>query len=577
MAATTGITARAGRVTTGRDPDRLASAAMAVAMAIAFVLILVLSRGTSLSPDELAFFLGSHDLGVNHALEPYGGHLILTSKVLYKVLFEAFGTGYVPFRLLAAGTVLTTAGLLFVYGRRRIGAVAALPPAVLMLFFGSDALHVLAGNSFTVVAPMALGIGALLALDRGDRRGDVLACVLLCVAVVTYSTALAVVAGVIVLLLLAPDGRRRLWVPAVPVALYGVWFVWAHVSATAKGSSLVLANVLLIPTWCFQSLEAVMAALTGMDYHFASAPAVAPVGPVLALIAIVALVWSIRRFGAPAALWAVLTIPLVLWSLQAVAADKPGNFPGSPHYLYPGAVIVLLVAIEASRSLRWTRGMWIGLYAVGAVALATNLALLNDASKEARTNSHAAAAGRPGRGGDRRRGRVARLRLRRAGQGRSQPAGRLPRREGGARRPAHRGLPGLGPRLRPPRLPPGRADRAGQRRAPAGPGGDRHRARLGPGPAAAARAGRRRRPRHELRPGRHAVHRAGGQRRGHPPRRRPRARAPLRLGGDGPGRRRAARARRPALPPRRRPGDPLARHRRRRGGPDLRAALAAGP
>ena len=387
MAATTGITARAGRVTAGRDPDRLASAAMAVAMAIAFVLILVLSRGTSLSPDELAFFLGSHDLGVNHALEPYGGHLILTSKVLYKVLFEAFGTGYVPFRLLAAGTVLTTAGLLFVYGRRRIGAVAALPPAVLMLFFGSDALHVLAGNSFTVVAPMALGIGALLALDRGDRRGDVLACALLCVAVVTYSTALAVVAGVIVLLLLAPDGRRRLWVPAVPVALYGVWFVWAHVSATAKGSSLVLANVLLIPTWCFQSLEAVMAALTGMDYHFASAPAVAPVGPVLALIAIVALVWSIRRFGAPAALWAVLTIPLVLWSLQAVAADKPGNFPGSPHYLYPGAVIVLLVAIEASRSLRWTRGLWIGLYAVGAVALATNLALLNDASKEARTNT----------------------------------------------------------------------------------------------------------------------------------------------------------------------------------------------
>jgi hypothetical protein len=360
---------------------------MAAAMVVALVVILVLNRGTSLSPDELAFLLGSPDLGVNHALEPYGGHLILTSRLLYKVLFEVFGTGYVPFRLLAAGTVLTTAGLLFVYGRRRIGAVAALPPAVLMLFFGSDALHVLAGNSFTVVAPMALGIGALLALDRADRRGDVLACVLLCLAVVTYSTALAVVAGVIVALLLVPGGRRRLWVPGVPVAIYGVWFVWAHVSATAKGSSLVLANVLLIPTWCFQSLEAVMAGLTGMDYHFANAPAVAPVGPALALIAIVALVWSMRRFGASAALWAVIAIPLGLWALQAVAADKPGNFPGSPHYLYPGAVLVLLVGIEAARPLRWTRGLLVGLYAVGAVALATNLALLNDASKEARTNT----------------------------------------------------------------------------------------------------------------------------------------------------------------------------------------------
>jgi hypothetical protein len=179
--------------------------AYAAAALIAFAVILGLSRGMVLSPDELSFFLTSPQLDVKNAFEPYGGQLLLTTKVLYRAIFEVFGSGYLPFRVLAATSVVSTVTLLYVYASRAVGRVAALAPCLVLLLFGSDGLHVLAGNTFTVLFPIACGIGALLALDRGDRVGDGLACALLCLAVVTFGTGLAMTVAVAVAILFRDD------------------------------------------------------------------------------------------------------------------------------------------------------------------------------------------------------------------------------------------------------------------------------------------------------------------------------------------------------------------------------------
>ncbi len=72
----------------------------------------------------------------------------------------------------------------------------ALAPCLVLLVFGSDSLHVLTGNGFTVVGALGCGIGALLALERDDRGGDLGACALLCLGLATYTVALAFVAAI---------------------------------------------------------------------------------------------------------------------------------------------------------------------------------------------------------------------------------------------------------------------------------------------------------------------------------------------------------------------------------------------
>ncbi len=169
--------------------DRLAWAWLAVAMVLAAATILWLNRGTTFWIDELVLFMDAPRLDAEEAIHPHVGHLVLTVRVAYKAVFEVFGSSYLSFRLLGVATVLLTVGLLFAYLRRRTEPYVALAPCLVLLVFGSDVLHVLAGNAFGVLLAVSCGLGALLALEREDFRGDLAACVLLCLGVLTYTVA----------------------------------------------------------------------------------------------------------------------------------------------------------------------------------------------------------------------------------------------------------------------------------------------------------------------------------------------------------------------------------------------------
>ncbi len=353
-------------------------------MAAGAALMIWFGRGLTFTGDELIWFAESPDLHLSSALEPHGGHLTFTSRIVYKAMLEVFGAGYLPFRLLTVGAVLLAVGLLYVYAKRRVGALAALAPCLVLLVFGSDPLHSLNGNGFTVVGALACGIGALVTLERDDLPGDLCACALLCLGVATYTVAIpfAVAAGVYLCL----DSKRltRLWVAALPIALYTAWWLWARDLPGSGESSTTISNVLLIPATSFETLSATLGALTGLDYPFGNAAAAA--GSALALVAFAALGWLLLRGGVRDRLWAILAVPVIFWSLIALVVNSSEfRSPSDPRYLFPGAIAFLLVAAEAARGARWSRFALISLYAVAAVGAATNVALLRDGGANWRT------------------------------------------------------------------------------------------------------------------------------------------------------------------------------------------------
>lgn len=356
--------------------DRFAWPLFAVAAVVAAALILWFGRDLTLSVDEMDLFMETPDLGLAGALEPHVGHLMLTTRLLYKAIFATLGAGYLPFQLLTIGVVVLTAGLFFAYAGRRVGKFVAFAPTVVLLFFGSDSLHLLAGNGITVIGALACGLGALVAFDRDDRSGDVIACALLCIGVATYSVALPFVLGAAVAIALRDDRWRRAWIVFIPIVLYAAWWLWALGSEGSSTDEVALGDLLLFPSWVFQSLSSVLGALAGLDYPISDSTIKA--GPTLAVLALIGLGWRFRRGPVPKMAWAALVIALAFWLMEVIAVG-PLRSPNSSRYLYSGALAVLIVGAWLAAGLRWRRPALIALFIVAAAGVITNIAQLRAA------------------------------------------------------------------------------------------------------------------------------------------------------------------------------------------------------
>ena len=359
---------------------------LAVAMSIAAAVILYVSRGTFFQADELRLLYQTPDLdSLGEVLEPHNGHLLATTRLVFKAILETIGLEYLAFRLLAVGAILLSAGLFYALAKRRMGALPALAPTLVLVFLGSAWQHVVGTLGFTVVFSVAAGLASLLVLERKDGRGDIAACLLLVLSVATYTIGLAFLVGVAVSVLLRPDRRRRAWVFLVPLLLYAAWWLWSLSLAGSAEEQTQLSNVLLIPTWVFDSLAAAMAAVTGLGYNLdAGRPELGLElgrGWILAAAAVVALALRIRRGAVPASVWVFLAIPLSYWTFGALAADPESVVPRTPgeiRYVYVSAVGVLLVGAAALPPMRFSkRGLAI-LFAAAALSLGANLAFLGD-------------------------------------------------------------------------------------------------------------------------------------------------------------------------------------------------------
>ncbi|MCB0828655.1 MAG: hypothetical protein KDB62_07610 [Solirubrobacterales bacterium] len=363
------------------DP-RLVFGLLGLATLASLVYCLWATRGSTFSGDELTWVTLSPQMDLGQALEPHSGHLVLVSHLLYAWILDTLGSNYVIFRLLTLATVYISVWLLFFWARKRVGDFLALAPCVVLLFFGTDTGHLLQGNGFTIMLAVACGMAALLALERDSRSGDLVACLALCLGVVTYTVVLAFLVGATAAVLLSRRRWSRIWVVAIPIAIYLGWRLWIVVADVgfARGG-VEPGYIFLLPSWTFQSLSGILNALSGLHLNFGGSGWLPPgemAGPTLAVIFVVAIGWRISIGRLTTWFWVAMAVALAMFASQVLSWIPDVREPGTSRYIFPGAFVVLLVMIEAARGYRPNRTAFVAIWLIALTGLATNAAIIKD-------------------------------------------------------------------------------------------------------------------------------------------------------------------------------------------------------
>ena len=128
--------------------------------------------------------------------------------------------------------------LLYVYLRRRIEDWLALGAVLPLLFMGTAYEDLLTPFQIGYFGSMAFGLGALLAIERRDDRGDAGACLLLVASLSFSSLGIAFAIGAAVAIGSTAGPARRSYVVAVPVLLYALWYAgWGHEARASEFSA----------------------------------------------------------------------------------------------------------------------------------------------------------------------------------------------------------------------------------------------------------------------------------------------------------------------------------------------------
>jgi hypothetical protein len=356
--------------------SRLAWGILALLSLVAFVLFYRKGLGTTFYYDEWNFVMNRRGWDADTFLRAHNEHFSLVPVLIFKLLFATVGLdSYGVYRVLLLVAHLTVVALLFVYARRRVGDWLALVVAVPVLFLGAAWNDLLVPFQLGFVIPVACGIGALLALDRRDLTGDVVACVLLVLAIASSGVGIAFVAAVLVETLLRSDRWRALWIPGIPIVLYGLWSLnYGDPTATAQGRTLYELfrdNLPAVPGYAATAIAGSVGAVIGIGLDW---------GRPLALAGVIALaVWLARGRFSPRLL-ALLAAGAAYWGLGAIFRAHL-NAPVDSRYLYLGAILVLLIALELVPPvpLTWPFAA-VAAVLVGAAALA-NFGALRDGSR----------------------------------------------------------------------------------------------------------------------------------------------------------------------------------------------------
>ena len=222
--------------------------------------------------------------------------------------------------------------------------------------------------SINFTGSMAAGIGALLALERRDGRGDALACALLVVSLAFSELALCFALGAAVWMILARRTWSRAYVIAIPLLLYAGWYAgWGH---TAQ-SHVSVHNLVHSPMYLLDGLASSAASLLG-------APNIASVwvGRPLLVLLLVAVVLRVRSpKPLPRSLWSALAVLLSFWFLAALGTMH-GREPNVSRYQYVGGFLLLMVLADLASGIRLRRPVVLAALGIGCLAVITNLVVL---------------------------------------------------------------------------------------------------------------------------------------------------------------------------------------------------------
>lgn len=339
---------------------------MGAALLAAATMLLVLMSGQTFFQDTWAFLLYREGISAHSFFAPHNEHIAVLPVAIDKAAIGLFGMGTeAPEQVVLALAVATTALLLYIYLRRRIGAWAALIGAVLFLYLGPAWADMIWPFQLGFVGSALFGIAMLLALDRGDRRGDVGATAFLVLSLGFSSLGLSFLAAAAVDLFARRRGQwlSRAYVAAVPAVLYAAWWVgWGHEAER----HVTLANILTAPRYALEGAASAVEALLGLNKAGPDAAVPPEWGlPILVALIVLAVVAQARRPGVPRSFWPVAAAAATNWLLEAFNS-MPGREAYQNRYMYAGGLFVLLIAAELLRDVRLSRR---ALAAAGGVAL----------------------------------------------------------------------------------------------------------------------------------------------------------------------------------------------------------------
>ncbi len=294
--------------------------------------------------DEWAFVLGRRGNGLETFLEPHNGHLSALPVLAYKLGFAVFGLDhYRPYRVGALLVHALVATLVFVYVRRRLGSVAGIAVGAVMLLLGAGWQNILWPFQVGFMGSVGAGIAAWLALDRGDRRGDICASVALGVAFACSGLGIPIFIGTAARLVGQRSWQRLPRVLAVPGALYAVWYL-------AYGQSQgTWENVELLPRFVVDAAASSVAALFGRDLLWGRLLLGVVVGFAMALL--------IHRRTLAMSVVAPAVCASSYWLLSGYSRAQFGE-PGASRYVYVGAALLILVLADLLEPLRGRVLVW---------------------------------------------------------------------------------------------------------------------------------------------------------------------------------------------------------------------------
>lgn len=349
---------------------------LGVALATAGVATLVLASQMTFLADSWEFLINRRDPTLDTLLQPHNEHLVLIPVAITQLCLRVFGmTSAMPEYVVLTVFLLTTAGLLYVYVKRRVGPWLALFAAVLILSLGPAWEVLLWPFELTFVGPVLFGLATLLALEREDRRGDLAACAFLVLALGFSSLAIPFLVAAAVAVLQGRRGARlgRVYVVAIPLALYVAWYLgWGHDAET----HISLHNVLASPG--FVADEITIAA--GSLFEFRSNPLGGPADPLWGRVVLGVLIVAVgyrllRKPGFSPGLWPVAAAATTSWFLTAFN-DSAGRDPSASRYQYAGAIFILLILANLLADVRWSRRALIVAAVVTLASVGTSLSVL---------------------------------------------------------------------------------------------------------------------------------------------------------------------------------------------------------
>lgn len=342
-------------VGSGRRWERMEWLGVSAAVWIALTGVLVLAgaflfhetRGTTLWFDEWEWALNRRGSSLGVFLRPHNEHFSLVPLVIYKILFATAGLrDFAPYRALVVLAHLACVLVVFVYASRRVGGGLALVPVTLILLLGPAWQNILWPFQITWLISLTAGVGAFVMLDRGDRAGDIAASGLIALSLASSGLGLPILLG-LTLEVLWKRRRGEAWIVLVPLALYGLWWLFY------EKTHLTPHNATLAPGFAVDGVAASIAALLGLGGHGANPPPSDAIawGRPLGLAALGLVGWFVAaRKKVPPRLAALLTTLTSFWLFTGLSRAEISP-PSASRYLYVGGLFVVLAAVELARGL----------------------------------------------------------------------------------------------------------------------------------------------------------------------------------------------------------------------------------